>query len=130
VRAGDGVEVAGEVQIDGMRGPHGAFAAPGGTAFAAKDRSHRRLAQRERDTLPDFLQTLRETDGNGGFALTGRCRRDGGDENQLPPLRFVMESLETDLGHVTPMQNEVIRGNADAGGDGRDVRVHGRWKRA
>ena len=124
VRAGDRVEVACEVQIDRVRGPQGAFATAGRGAFAAKHRSHRRLAQREGDVLPDLLQTLGQTDGYGRLPLARGSRRDGGDKDQFPTLRLRLQRVEADLGHVASMKNEMIGRNAERVGDGRDVRVH------
>ena len=125
VRAGDGVEVAIEVQIDRLRGLHGAFAAAGGTTFASEDGSHRWLAQREGDFLADLLQTLRQADGDGRFAFARWRRSDRGDEDELPTRRFGLQRIETDLGLVAAERDEVIGRDIEAGGDARDVWKHG-----
>lgn len=55
VGAGDGVEVAGEVEVDGVGRMQGAASTAGGSPFAAKYRAHGGLTQGKRDALPGFL---------------------------------------------------------------------------
>jgi hypothetical protein len=62
VGRGDGVEVAGEVEVDLLAGTTIELAAAGGAALQAEGRPERRLAQRQADALADRRQPLGEAD--------------------------------------------------------------------
>ena len=83
VRRGDGVEVAGEVQVDLVERRERRLAAAGRAALLAEDGAERRLAQRGDGVVPALDQPLRQADGGDGLAFAARRRRDGGDEDQL-----------------------------------------------
>ena len=76
VGGGDGVHVAGEVEVEQLHRHHLAVAAAGGAALDAERRAHRRLSDRDGGGRADVLERLSETDGGGGLALT---QRGGGD---------------------------------------------------
>ena len=76
VRRGDGVEVAGEVQIDVLHRHHLGVAAAGGAALHAEAGPERRLAQAQHRLLADVVERVGEADRRGGLALAGRRRRD------------------------------------------------------
>ena len=81
VGGGDGVEVAGQVQVHPLgrqdAGPPGAA----GPALDAEGGAHGRLAQGEDGPLPQTRQPLGQTDRGGGLALSERSRRDRGDDD-------------------------------------------------
>ncbi|VWM23686.1 Uncharacterised protein [Collinsella intestinalis] len=79
----DGMEVAGEVQVDVLHGDDLGVTAAGGTALDAKDRSERGLAQRDGALDAAATQSVGKTDGRGGLALAGGRGVDGGDEHEL-----------------------------------------------
>jgi hypothetical protein len=83
VGRGDGVEVAGEVEVDVLHRHHLRVAAAGRAALDAEARAQRRLAQADGGALPDRVQRVAEADGGGGLALAGRRGTDAGDEHQL-----------------------------------------------
>ena len=83
VRRGDGVEVAGEMQIDVLHRHHLGIAAAGGAALHAEGRPERGLAQAQHRLLADVVERVGEADRGGGLALARRRRRDRGDQDQL-----------------------------------------------
>ena len=58
VRGGDGVHVAGEMQVEQLHRHDLAVAAPGGAALDAERRPHRRLAHRDDALLADVAEPL------------------------------------------------------------------------
>jgi hypothetical protein len=75
VRRGDGVEVAGEVQVDLVHRQHLGVAAAGGAALHAQDGAERGFAQRDHHFVPGAGQGIGEPDRRGGLAF---ARRGGG----------------------------------------------------
>ena len=66
---GDGVHIAGEMQVDVFHRDDLGPAAAGSAALDAEDRTEGRLAQGEADVLAFKLERIGQTDGNGGLAL-------------------------------------------------------------
>ena len=99
VRGGDGVEIAGEVEVDVLHRHDLRVAAAGRAALHAEAGPERRLAQADRGALADAVQRVAEADRRRGLPLAGRRRVDGGDEDQLAvrPRRraSLMKSAET-----------------------------------
>ena len=84
VRAGDGVEIAGEMEVDVLHRHDLRIAAAGRAALHAEARAERRLAQADACALlADAVQPVAEADRGRGLALAGRRRVDRGDEDQL-----------------------------------------------
>ena len=79
----DGVEVAGEVEVDVLHGHDLGIAAAGGAALHAEAGPQRRLAQADRGLLADAVQAVAQADAGGGLAFAGRRGRDGRDQHQL-----------------------------------------------
>ena len=69
VRGADGVEVAGEVEVDVLHGHDLGVAATGSAALYAEDRAEGRLAEGENGILAETPEGVREADGRGGLAL-------------------------------------------------------------
>ncbi len=95
VGRGDGVEVAGEVQVDLVHRHHLRIAAAGRAALHAERWPQRWLAQADHRARADPVQRVAETDGGGGLALARRGRADAGDQHQRairPALQRVDEA--------------------------------------
>ena len=119
----DGVEVAGEVEVDVLHGDHLGVAAAGSAALDAEDRAQGGLAQSQDGVLADLLEAVCQADGRGGLALAGRGGVDGGDEHQLAVFVgcVVREVVEVDLGLGLAVELEVLLVDAGLGGDLCDV---------
>ena len=102
VRCADGVEVAGEVQVDILHGHDLSITAARCAALDAKDRAKARFPQRHGHILADPGQAVRQADRRGGLALACRSRRDCSHEHQLAglPVRLVDQG-RIDLGLIT-----------------------------
>ena len=123
----DGVDVAGEVEVEVLHGDELRIAAAGGAALDAEDRAERRLAQGQHRVDADGVHGLGEADGGDRLALTQRRRRDRRHVDDLA-VRRVLEALEdghvVDLGLVAPVELELVLEDARLLGDGLDG-LHG-----
>ena len=119
VGRGDGVDVAGEVEVDVLHRQHLAVAATGAAALDAEDRSQGGLPDGHRGAHADAVEPLGQPDRGGGLALAERRRRDGRDDD-LPAVRPVgqtIEDLEADLGLVAAVQLDLVGQEPQLGGD-------------
>ena len=100
VRRGDGVEVAGEVEVDVLHRHDLGIAAARRAALHAEARPERGLAQAHHRLLADAVETVAEADRRRRLAFARRRRADGGDEDQLAVLGVLqaIDVLEGDLG--------------------------------
>ena len=119
VRGGDGVEVAGEVQVERLHRHHLRVAAARRAALDAEGRAHRRLPDGHRGALADVAHGLAEADRGGGLALTERGRGDGRDHHVLGlrPVGQLVDRVELDLGDVAAVRGDQVRRDAHLGGD-------------
>ena len=122
VGGGDGVEIAGEMQVDIDHRRDLRPSAAGRPALLAENRAHRRLAQADRRALADKAQRVAEADRRRGLALAGRRRIDRRDQDQLAvgPLGERIEKIEIDLGDVPAIGMKRRFRDAELGGDGPD----------
>ena len=114
VRRGDGVEVAGEVEVHLLHRHDLRIAAAGRAAFDAEAGPERGLADADRRLPADAVEPVAEPDGGRGLALAGRRRVHRGDEDQ-PARRTIAKRADEagrDLGLVVAIGNDV--GLADA----------------
>jgi hypothetical protein len=122
VGSGDGVEVAGEMQVDLVHRHDLRAAAAGAAALEPERRPDRGLAERDHRALARAAQGLAEADGHRGLAVAGRRRRDRGHEHELavgaPAAR--LEGLEQHLGLGAAVGKPLVLGEAEVGGDGGD----------
>ena len=81
MRAGDGVEVPGEVQVDIVHRQHLCVAAAGRTAFDAEHRTQAGLAHAEYGVVPNAAKRLRQPDADRALAFTRRGGADGRDQH-------------------------------------------------
>ena len=79
----DGVHITGKVKVDILHGNDLRIAAACCTALYTEHGAHRRLAKSSHRVFAQSGKRIDQTDGRGGFSLTGRCRIDGGYKNQF-----------------------------------------------
>src|SRR5690606_36154339 len=119
VGGGDGVDVAGQVEVELVHRHHLAVPTAGGTAFDPERRAHRRLADAGDGLLADVTETLGEPDSGGGLPLPQRSRGDGGDHDVLAPgvRPDPLQGVEVDLRLGVPERNQLVFSKADPLGD-------------
>ncbi len=86
VRHRDGVDVAGEVQVELVHRDDLAVAAAGGAALDAERGPHARLPDAGDGLVPQRSQPLHQADGRRRLPLPKRGRCDGGHVHVLAPL--------------------------------------------
>ena len=86
VRRGDGVEVAGEMQVDLGHRHDLRLAAAGGAALLAEAGSEAGLAQRDRRLLAEPAERIAQSDRRRGLALARLGRIDRRHQDQLAGL--------------------------------------------
>ena len=94
----DGVEVAGEMEVDILHRHNLGIAAAGRPALHAEAGSERGLAQAHGRALADPVQAVAEADSRRRLALARRGRRDRGDQDQLA-VRPVLERADEVVGN-------------------------------
>ena len=115
VRRCDGMEIAGEMEVDVLHRHDLGIAAAGGAALHAERRAERGLAQAQHRLLADVVERVGQSDRRGGLAFAGRRRRDGGDEDELA-VGFALQRFDVvhrHLGLVVAIGFEVLRRNAE-----------------
>ena len=114
----DGVEVAGEVQVDVLHGNHLGVAAASRAALDAEHRPQRRLAQRHDHVLAAQRQRIGQAHRRGGLALSGRRGVNGGHQDELTRgVLLLAQQVVIDLRLVVSVQLEVLLVDAGNGGD-------------
>ena len=114
----DGVEVAGEMEVDVLHGHHLRIAAAGRPALHAEAGPQRRLAEADRGPLADAVEPVGQADAGGGFAFAGRGGRDGRHQDQLPrrPVGQPAVKVQGDLGLVLAVMHQVVAADTQLGG--------------
>ena len=120
IRGANGVEVAGEVQIDVLHGHDLRVAAAGGAALDAEHGAERGFAERDHGVLTNLAQSVGQTHAGGSLALARRRGRDSGHKNQLAVglFRVVTHELVVYLRLVVAVELEVFLRNSRASGYG------------
>ena len=118
VGGADGVEIAGEVEVDVLHRHDLGVAAAGRPALHAEAGAEAGLAQADHGLLADAVEAVAEADGRGGLALARRRRRDGGDQDELAvgPFLQAVDEIEGDLRLARAVAVEVLFLDADPGG--------------
>ena len=93
VRGGDGVEVAGEVEVDVLHRHDLRIAAAGRAALDAEAGPSEASRMQIDRLLADAVEAVAEADRRRGLAFAGRRRVDRGDEDQLAVLAARFERL-------------------------------------
>ena len=102
VRGADGMEIAGEVQVDVLHRHHLGVAAAGGAALHPEARPERGLTGAAHRPLADPVQGVAEPNRGGRLAFARRGRGDRRDQDQAPvrPIRDLLDEIEADLRDV------------------------------
>lgn len=118
----DGMDVAGEVDVDVLHGDDLAVAASGGSALDAEDGAQRGLPQGQGRLLAQPGQSLGQAYGGRRLPLSGRRRRDGRDKDQLAVVVAPdpLPEVERDLGLVLAVVFKIVVADSEFGGDGID----------
>ena len=106
----DGMEVAGEVEVDVLHGNDLRVAAAGRAAFDAEDRAQGRLTERHDGLLADLAQAVCQADAGRGLAFARGRGGDGGHQDQLAVggVRMVLEVVVVDLCLVVAVLLDVL----------------------
>ena len=116
----DGMDVAGQVEVEVLHRDDLAVAAAGRPALDPEDRPERRLADVDRGLLADVVEALGEPDRGRRLALAERRRGDRGHDHVLAARTLGLEPadrLERDLGLRRPVQLELVVGDPEVAGD-------------
>ena len=115
VRRGDGMEVAGEMEIHLLHRNDLSISATGGTALHAETGAERRLANTDRGLLADRVQTVDKADRRRGLALAGRSRVDRRNQDQLAVGTALLggDELGRQFCLVMAEREQVLRRNAE-----------------
>ena len=109
VRRADGVEIAGEMQVDILHRDDLGIAAACCTALDAEDRPQGRLPQRDHDVFAQLLHAVGQADGRRRLALPGGGRVDGRDQDQLAVGALdLLEQVIIDLGLVLAVLLQIL----------------------
>ena len=116
VRGRDGVEIAGEMEIDVVHGADLRTATARRAALHAEAWTKRGLAQAEHRLAAGAVQRIGQAHGRSGLAFTRRRRVDRRDEDQLA-ARFLGQTVEVELGLVAAIGFERVLVQAQPLGD-------------
>ena len=119
VGGGDGVHVAGQVQVECLHRDHLRVAAAGGAALDAEGRPHGRLPDGDDAELVDVPEALAEPDRGGRLARPERSRGDRADHDVLGarPVPELVDRVEGDLRRRVPVGFEQMGADAHVGGN-------------
>ena len=90
----DGVDVAGEVEVEVLHRDDLAVASAGGAALDPEDRTERWLADAHGGLVADRIEALGQADGRRGLALAERRRGDGGHHDVLAARALGLQALD------------------------------------
>ena len=111
----DGMNVAGEVEIEVLHGDDLAVSAACGAAFDSEGRSQTRLAHAGEDLLAQMRsQRLAQPDGRGGLAFSQGSGSDGGYHHILAARKTLqpVENREADFGLGVSIKIQLMGENA------------------
>ena len=117
VGCGDGVEIAGEVQIDSVRWNQLSASAAGASALDAKTGAEGGFAKGHARVLAELAKAIRQADAGGGLAF---ARFGGGDGRNQDEFAASMLSLgprrRPHLVHAGAKGQQVVFGKVEKGG--------------
>ena len=110
VSAGNGVHVAGKVQVDVFHGEHLRITAAGSAALNTKNRSQRGFTQGDNSIFADFFHSLSQADRSSGFPLAGGSGVDCRYQNQfsIGTVFQTAEKVFVDLGLITAIRFQLF----------------------
>ena len=117
VRRGDGVQVAGEVQVDGLGRLDRGSTPAGAPALHPEHRAQGGLAQGQDRVPSSGPHAHGQGDGHGGLALPRGGGGDRRDEDQSTGRLPALEGREVHLRPVRPPADHMLRGDPQLGGD-------------
>ena len=119
VGGGDGVEVAGQVQVHPLGRQDAGVPGTSGSALDAEGGPHGRLAQGENCLLSKAGEPLGQSDGRSRLALSERRRCDRSDDDVVGGIRTTaahvltgIQHAQIDLGHIAAVGNDVLGGDS------------------
>ena len=117
VGCADGMQVAGEVQVDVLHGHHLGVAAAGRAALYAEHGAQAGLTQAEHGLFAQGIHCIGQAHAGGGFALARGGGADGRYQNQLALLVGLLKQAMVDLGLVLAVQADLILGETQLFGN-------------
>ena len=119
VGRGDGVKIAGKVQIQPLHRHHLAVAAAGGATLDAESRAHRRLADGHGRALANPPERVAQPDRGRRLAFAERRRGDRRDNDvlRLRPAFQLVDGVQPDLRDVMAVRLQQVLADAHTGGD-------------
>ena len=129
VGCADGVQVAGEMEVDVFHWYNLRIPAAGCAALNAEDWAEGRFAQRDHGLFTEAIERVGNADGRGGLSFAGWRWVDGSNENDFriwTIFEHVVVVAEIDLGFVLAVVFDVFIRNVELCGDVVD-RLHGRF---
>ena len=115
VRRGNGVEIAGEMEIDVLHRYHLRITAAGGAALHAERRTEARLAQAQHRLLAYVIKCVGQAHCRRGLSFARRCRRDRRHQDQLAIWLALQrfDVVHRHLGLVVAIGLEIFRGDTE-----------------
>ena len=112
----NGVEIAGEMQVDVFHRDNLRIAAAGGAALHAEYRAETRFAQCDDRLLANAVERIAQAHRCGRLAFASRSGTDRGDEDQLAirPAFQTVQILQRYLGLIVAVGFELLIRNAQA----------------
>ncbi len=114
VRSGDGMQIAGEVEIDILHGQHLRVATSCSPALEAHARAQRGFSYGHHGTLADQAECLTKADGGRGLSFTHGSRRHGCYQDQLSILHVLaaVHGRMRDLCYVFSIRGYIVAAQA------------------
>ena len=114
----DGVEIAGEMEVDVLHGHHLGVTAAGRAALDAEHGAEGGLPQGDQGVFAKAAHGVCQTDGGGGLSLTGGSGIDGGDQHQLAVAALALpQQAVVHLGLVVTVQLQILLRHTGGLGD-------------
>ena len=123
MRRANGVNVAGEVQVELFHWDYLAVAATSGASLDAEDGAEARLANCDRCLLPNHVEPLRKANRGGGLPFAEWCWRDRRHHHVLAAraeLLHALDRLNGDLRLGATVWLHLIWGETKIRGNGVD----------
>jgi len=117
VGAGDGMDVAGEMEVDVLHRRDVCVASARRAAFYPETRAERGFAQAGHRPRAGAAQRVGEPDRGRGLAFSRRGRIDAGDANETVAVHLLWNCIERDFRLQTPVWEDCFSAEAEFGSD-------------